>query len=82
MESSWNNTSVFLGNDEQIFPEPLRAHRNSAKEGLGLLADFKKRVQQTELHSRHVIQVEVPVNSFCLNVLDTMIEGTKMHYHG
>ena len=31
MEPSWNNTSVFLGNDEQIFPKPLRAHRNSAK---------------------------------------------------
>ena len=81
MELSWNNTSVFLGDDEQIFPEPIRAHGNSAKDGLGLLADFKKRVQQTELHSRHVIQVEKPVSSFFLNILDKIFAGTKMHYH-
>ena len=31
MEPSWNNTSVFLGNNEQILLEPLRAHGNSAQ---------------------------------------------------
>ena len=31
MEPSWNNTSVFLGNDQQTFPEPLRAYVNSVK---------------------------------------------------
>ena len=31
MEPSWNNISVFLGNDLQIFPEPLRAYGNSVK---------------------------------------------------
>ena len=31
MEPSPNKTSVFLGNDQQNFPEPLRAYGNSAK---------------------------------------------------
>ena len=55
MSPWWNNTSVFLGNDERIFPGPLRAYGSSAKECTGLLTDFKKKMQQTELHSRHLI---------------------------
>ena len=51
MEPTCNNTSVFLGNDEQNFPEPLRAHGHSGKECMRLLADVKKKVQQTKLHS-------------------------------
>ena len=31
MEPRWNNTGEFLGTDEQSFPKPLCAHRNSAK---------------------------------------------------
>ena len=49
-----------------IFPEPLRAHQNSSRRCMGLLTDFKKKMQQTELHSSHLIQVEVPVNSLHL----------------
>ena len=63
MEPWWNNTGVFLGNDKQNFPESPRALGNSGKKSMGLLRDFKKKMQQTELHSRHLIQVEVPVNS-------------------
>ena len=48
---------------------------------MGQFTDFKKTVQQTELHSRHLIQVEVPVNSFFLNITDTINAGTKMHQH-
>ena len=31
MEPSWNDTSVFLGNDEQTFPELLRTHETQQK---------------------------------------------------
>ena len=31
MEPPWNDTSVFLGNDEQIFPEPLSTHETQQK---------------------------------------------------
>ena len=79
IEPSWNDTSVFLKNDEQIFPEPLRAHGNSAKELMGLLTDFKKKMQQTELQLGPLIEVGVPVYSFFLNITDTQITGTKMH---
>ena len=33
---------------------------------MGLLTDFKKKMQQTELHSRHLVHVEVPVTSLLL----------------
>ena len=45
MEASWNNNSVFLGNDVQIFQEPQHACGNSAEECMGLLTDFKKNMQ-------------------------------------
>ena len=76
MEPSWNNTGLLLGNDQQIFTEPLNAYENSKE--MGLITDFKK-IQQTDFHSRHLIQVEVPVNSFLLNITDTIAAGTKMH---
>ena len=63
MEPWWNNTSVFLGDDQQFFPEPLRAHGNSEKGCMGLRKDFKKKMQQTGRHSHRLIQVELPVNS-------------------
>ena len=65
MELWWNNTSVFLGNEQQVFPGPLRAHRLQEK-FMGLHTDFKKKMQQTEFHWRHLIQVEVPINNFLL----------------
>ena len=33
---------------------------------MGLLTDFKKEMQQTELHACHLVHVEVPVNSLLL----------------
>ena len=33
---------------------------------MGILTDFKKEMQQTELHACHLIHVEVPVNSLLL----------------
>ena len=81
VEPSWSNTSVFLGNDQQIFAEPLGAHGNSGKECVGLLRDFKKKMQQTELHSPYLTKVEVPVYSFLLNITDTINPGTEMHQH-
>ena len=59
VEPSWSNTSVFLGNDMQVFLEPLRAHGNSAEDCMGLLTDLKKKMQQTKLHACHLVQVEV-----------------------
>ena len=37
-------------------------------------------MQQTELHSRHLIDVEVPVTSLLLNTTDTINVSTIMHY--
>ena len=62
-------------------PEPLRAHRNSAKECIGLLIYFKKKMQQTEFHSRYLIEVKVTVHSLLLNITDTINSGTKMDLH-
>ena len=79
MEPSWNNTKVFLGSDVQFFPEPLRAHGNSADECMRLLTDFKKKMQQTELHARHLVHLIVTVNSLLLNITTTKNMGMKMH---
>ena len=46
---------------------------------MGLLTGFKKKMQQTELHPRHLIQVEVPVNSFLLNITAKINAHMKMH---
>ena len=79
MEPSWNKTSVFLGNHVQVFPEPLRAHGSSAEDCMGLLTEFKKKVQQPKLHARILIQVEVPDHSLLLNITNTINTGMKMH---
>ena len=81
MEPALNNTSAFLGKDQQIFPEPQRAHRNPGKECMGLITEIKKKMQQTEIHSRHLLQVEGTVNSLLLNITDTINAGTKTHQH-
>ena len=81
MESSWNKTSVFLGNDQQVFPEQLRAHKNSRNKCMGLPTDFNKKMQQTKLHSSHLIKAEVPTNSLLLNITNARNAGTKMHQH-
>ena len=79
MEPSWNKTSVFLGNDEQIFPEQLRAHGISTEEYMGLLTDFMKKMQQTQLNPRHLIHVEVPLNSLLLNITAPMNAHLQLH---
>ena len=79
VEPSWNNTSVFLGHDVQTFPELLRAHGKSAEDWMGLLTDFKKQLQQTELHGRRLVHVEVTVHSLLSNITNTINMGTKMH---
>ena len=48
---------------------------------MGLHTDFKKKMKQTELHLRHLIKVEVPVNSLHLNITNTINAGTKVHKH-
>ena len=79
VEPSWIHSSVFLGNHAQIFLEPLRAHENSKAECMELLTIFKKEMQQTKLHARHSVQVEVPVHLFLLNITNTKNMGRKMH---
>ena len=79
IEPSWNNTSVFLGNEVQVFLESLRAHGNSTGEYMGLPTGFTKKMQQTELHPRQLISVEVLVNSLLLNITDTKNAGMKLH---
>ena len=79
VEPSWNSTAVFLRNDVQMFQEPLLAHEKSAEDCMGLLTDLKKKMQQTKLNARHLVQVEVPVHSLLLNITKTINTGTKMN---
>ena len=78
MEPSWNNTSVLLGNDVQIFPELLRARENSAQECMGLFTDFKN-MQQTKLQARHLVQGDITVHFFLLSITNTINLGIKMN---
>ena len=49
---------------------------------LGQLSDFKKKMQQTELNSRHLVQVKVPVNSLLLKQNTAQsIRVRKVHQH-
>ena len=48
------------------FPQLLRADGNSSNKCMGLLTNFKMKMQQTELHPCHLIKVQVPVNCFVL----------------
>ena len=40
--------------------------KHTRQQYMGLLTDFKKKMQQTELHSRYLVHIEVPVNSLLL----------------
>ena len=40
--------------------------KHARQQYMGLITDFKKEMQQTEVHSCHSVHVEVPVNSFLL----------------
>ena len=81
VEPWWNNTSVFLGDEQQNSPQQPPSHGNLGKECMGLLTDFKKKMQQTKLHLRHLIKLEVHVNSLLLNITNTMNADTKLHQH-
>ena len=75
----WSSKNVFLGNDMQIFPEPLHVHGISAEDCMGLLTDFKKKMQQTEHLVSRLIQVEVPDHSLLLNIRNTINMATEIH---
>ena len=67
MEPWWSSTSVSPGATSK-FP---RSHsvppaKHTRQQYMGLLTDFKKEMQLTELHSCHLVHVEVPVNSLLL----------------
>ena len=79
VEPSWNNTCVFLGNDVQSFPEPLRGHEKSKEDCMELVADFKKEMQQTKVHARHLVQIEILVYLLLLKVTNTKNMGSKMN---
>ena len=79
MESWWNNTSVFLENEQQTSRSHYVPMETQGKEYMGRLTDFKKKMQQTELHSRHLIQIEVSVNSLLLKATNAMNTSTKVH---
>ena len=51
--------------------------KHTRQQSMRLLTDFKKKMQQTELYSRHLVHVEVPVNSLLLKQKhNTMNAGT------
>ena len=43
-----------------------------------LLTDFKKEMQQTKLQAHHLVQVEVPVHLFLLNITNTKYMGANL----
>ena len=59
MEVPWSISDVFPGGTKRHPPWK----RNNF---MGLLTDFKKEMQQTELHACHLVHVKVSVNSFLL----------------
>ena len=66
MELWLNNTSVLPGNEQQVSRKHYVPTETRKKQYMGLLTDFKEKMQQTELHSRHLISVKVSVNSLLL----------------
>ena len=48
-------------------------------DGLDILTDFEKETQQTKFHSRHLVQLEVSVYPFFVNITKTIYMVTKMH---
>ena len=49
---------------------------------MGLLTDFKKNIQQTELHSRQLVHLKKPVNSLLLkHNTEQKIRVRKVHQH-
>ena len=78
LEPSWKNASVSLEIDEQNLSGPTTCPWKISKECMGLLTEFKRKMQQTELHPRHFIQLEKPVNSLLLYITDTKNPRMKM----
>ena len=56
--------------------------KHTKQQYMGLLTDFKKEMQQTKLHSCHLVHVEVPVNSVLLKQTQHKECGYgKLHQH-
>ena len=81
MESPWSNTSVFSGGGTSTLSGNHNPPGRETK-FLRLLTDFKKKMQQTELHARHLVHVKIPVNSLLLkHNAAQLIWVSKLHQH-
>ena len=70
-EKTWNHGGPVLVCPQGTTSNFPRNHnvppaKHTRQQYMGLLTEFKKEMQQTELHSCHLVHVEVPVNSFLL----------------
>ena len=66
-ESPRSNTGVFLeGGASTISASKAPPTNWNRDKTIGVLTDFKKEMQQTELHASHLVHVKVPVNSLPL----------------
>ena len=61
MEFPWSLAGVFPGGTKTNPPPTWKRNKF-----MGLLTDFRKEMQQTELHGSHLVHVEVPFNSLLL----------------
>ena len=69
LHKNWRETS----------PEPLRAYEKLKENVMEKLTDVTKEMQQTELLARRLVQLEVPVHPFLLNITNTGYMVTKLH---
>ena len=66
MESLWSNTGVFPGGEPSSSNSCAPLPTGTRNESMGILTDFKKEMQQTKLHTSHLVHIEVPVNALLL----------------
>ena len=86
-KQTWNHCGAILVCSQGRTSKFSRNHyvppsKDTRQQFLGLLTDFKKKMQQTKLHSRHLVLVKVPVNSIRLEH-DTaqLIRVQELHQH-
>ena len=86
-KNTWNHGGPVLVCPQGTTSKFPRNHyvppaKHTRQQYMGLLTDFKKEMQQTELHSCHLVHVEVPVNSLLLKQNTAqLIWVSKLHHH-
>ena len=85
MESWWSGTNVIPGRTSELSRNhnaPPPPDHTKKKQLMGLLTEFKKKMQQTKLHACHLVHVKVPVNPLLLKHNTAQLRWVrKLHQH-